>query len=95
MKLILDNELEVKVYLYETEEERDESIEQMKELGYTVKRSGVANTRTENTITAYMEDDNWKPYAEFMKVRENFKTKENIAYESDLYFFNIYNPIKE
>ena len=95
MKLILDNELEIKVYLYETEEERDENIEQMEKIGFKVKRCGVANISTESTIATYIDDNNWKPYAEFMKVRENFKTKENISYESDLYFFNIYNPIKE
>ncbi|MGJ0846533.1 hypothetical protein ACR77J_07585 [Tissierella praeacuta] len=93
MKLILDNELEVKVFLYDTEEERDKSIEQMKRLGFTAKRSGVANISTESTTTAY-DDDNWKPYAEFMKVRERFQTKDNISYETGMYFFNICNPIE-
>ena len=94
MKLILDNELEIKVYLYETEKEREESIVLMEKMGFTVKRKGDANISTESTTTAYMDDSNWKPYAEFMKVRENFKTRDNISYETDIYFFNIYNPNK-
>lgn len=95
MKLILDNELEIKVFLYDTEEERDESIEQMKKLGFKVKRSGIANIHPEYTVTAYIDDNNWKPYAEFMKLKEKCQTKDNISYETDIYSFGVYNPIKK
>ena len=94
MKLILDVELEVKVVLYDTEEERDANIIEMEKAGFIVKRKGQAYISTESTMSAYDDDNNWKPYAEFTKTREKFKTGENIRYESDMYWFSIYNPVK-
>ncbi len=95
MKKIIDNELIIKVFLYDTEQDRDEHIATMKKDGYGVQRSGVANTHPDSTVTAFMNEDNWKPYAEFSKEKKNVEIKEPISYETDLYFFNVYNPIKE
>ena len=90
MKKIMDNELVVKVFLYDNEEDRDSHIAKMKNEGYNVKRSGFVNTHPDSTVTAYMDDNNWKPYAEFSKEKKNIEIKEPISYETDLYFFNIF-----
>lgn len=90
MKLIIDNEIAIKSYIYETEEERDEHIKEMNKIGYDVKKKGVKNISPESTITAFDNEANWHPFAEFYKVKQMADPKGPIYYETELYFSNIY-----
>lgn len=91
MELMLDTEIEIKVYVYDTEQERDESILEMEKLGYTARKFGEYNFANDNTVVGFLEESNWEYFAEFSKEERKFATDSDIYYETDVYFTDIQN----
>jgi hypothetical protein len=95
MKEIIHAQLELKMITYDTEEERDIHMKEMNNNGWQIKRSGEYNLCAESTVTAYCDKNNWSCYAEYFKEQQSNIKDENISYESETYWFGIYNKKEE
>lgn len=91
MREIINYNLEVKVITYDTEEERDEHVLYMENIGWKVKRCDQYMMSAESTTTAFRNDDNWYYYAEYYRENQINIDDKNKSYESDIYYFGFYN----
>lgn len=91
MREIIDYNLEVKVFTYDTEEEQENHIAYMEELGWKVKRSDQYMMSTESTTKAFCDDNNWYYYAEYYREKKTNIQDNNKCYESDIYYFGFFN----
>lgn len=90
MKNILNSKLKVRVVEYKSKEEMERHIKRMKKRGWSCGFSGRCNLSPEFTIDSHLNDSNWFFIAEYYKRKDN-KTKRNISYHSDGYYFYVYN----
>ncbi|ABS39417.1 hypothetical protein [Clostridium botulinum] len=92
MKEILNANLEVKVFKYESEKELNKHKDKMLKDGWKCTRSGQYNLSPVSTITAFCNEKNWYYVAEFNKKNEFININKPTSYESEAYWFTIYEP---
>ena len=90
MKEILSVNLQVRIYRYKSKEKMDKHKEAMIKAGWECRYSGKTNLSPESTVTAFCDDKNWHYVAEYCKQKEQ-KTNELISYNTEGYFFSVYN----
>lgn len=91
MKEIIHAQLELKMITYDTLEERDIHMKEMNGKGWQIKKFGEYNLCSESTVTAYCDKNNWSYYAEYFKEQQTNTQDKNLSYESEMYWFDIYN----
>jgi hypothetical protein len=84
MDCIKSVNLEIRVFRYDTEDEREKHIKEMEAEGFKVK-TGEAMLENAGTITQYHNKNNWHLVSEFYRKTNWADPKYN--YETDAYFF--------
>ena len=95
MEQILDAKLEIKVFKYVSKEEMENHIKTMSNEGWKCERHCEYMLNPSSTITEFCKEINWKYTAEFNKKIENVTVDEPTSYESEMYWFNIYESENE
>ncbi|WP_291566782.1 MULTISPECIES: hypothetical protein [unclassified Clostridium] len=95
MKEIMKVNLEVKLFKYSSEKEMEIHIGTMIQNGWNCKRKGKYMFIPSSLISDYCNEDNWEWSAEFSRENKEIATDKSISYDSEIYYFMIYESEEE
>lgn len=84
MECIKNVNLEVRVFKYESHEEREEHIRKMEAEGFKA-HAGEAMLKSSSLTKDYLNKENWHLVAEFSRIRK--ESAPDLPYETDTYVF--------